>query len=351
MKKNFLKYNSRIIWIITGALAALTVLLLISFISYSGKINRETVETSYEHYYAMITDDSNSSFWQSVYEAARSAGRENNSYVEMISENLSNEYSVAQLMDIAISSGVDGIIVQADESDEMTELINKADEKNIPVVTLLSDNSNSERLSFVGVSNYTLGNEYGSLILTLAGSKGFEESKIDVVVLMDSNSENSGQHVLFAAIKESVEEEGRERALTHADIVLSSYTYDSSNSFSVEESIRNLFMETKDHLPDVIVCLSDVATASVYQTVVDYNRVGSVNILGYYDSDAILKGIEREVINATVSIDTKGLGKSCIDALSEYYELGNTSQYFTTDISVITKENILEYMEAYNDER
>lgn len=46
--------------------------------------------------------------------------------------NLSQDYTREELMQIAISSGVDGIIVTADESDEMTGLINKAEEKQIP---------------------------------------------------------------------------------------------------------------------------------------------------------------------------------------------------------------------------
>lgn len=43
--------------------------------------------------------------------------------------NLSQDYTREELMQIAISSGVDGIIVTADESDEMTGLINKAEEE------------------------------------------------------------------------------------------------------------------------------------------------------------------------------------------------------------------------------
>ena len=33
----------------------------------------------------------------------------------------------------------------------------------------------------------------------------------------------------------------------------------------------------------------------------------------------------------------------CIDALTEYYETGNTSQYFTADSYVIDKTNVGEY--------
>ena len=55
------------------------------------------------------------------------------------------------LMRIAISSGVDGIFVEADESEELTELIDEAVDRDIPVVTLYGDNTHSKRCSFVAV--------------------------------------------------------------------------------------------------------------------------------------------------------------------------------------------------------
>ena len=102
------------------------------------------------------------------------------------------------------------------------------------------------------------------------------------------------------------------------------------------------FMAEK--LPDIIICQSELSTVCVYQTIVDYNKVGLVDILGYYNSDTILKAIDRNVVYATLSIDTVQMGKHSIDALTEYYELGNTSQYFTVDITLINKNNVSQYL-------
>lgn len=79
---------------------------------------------------------------------------------------------------------------------------------------------------------------------------------------------------------------------------------------------------------------------------VDYNKVGDVSILGYYDSDTIIKAIDRNVINATVSVNTEQMGSFCIDALTEYYQYGNTSQYFTADVTLIDKDNVWMYLEG-----
>ena len=77
------------------------------------------------------------------------------------------EYSVPELLRIAIDSSVDGIIVAGDDSSETTELINEAVDQDIPVVTVLSDSMSSLRQCFVGISNYSLGEEYGKQAINL----------------------------------------------------------------------------------------------------------------------------------------------------------------------------------------
>lgn len=339
-----------IIWVITVALIAITTLFVTLFISYSRSLNNGNDDRKYDKYYVMIADDPKSSLWQAVYNSAVEEGEAHNAYVELLSERLAVNYSKYELLEIAIASDVDGIIVSADESEEMTELINRAMAQNIPVVTVFSDNACSDRISFVGIGNYNLGREYGQLISDISKLVGTKEDGIRVAVLMDSNAKDMGQNVLYAAIGEAIEYDNSTHPYTHIPTELFLFTVDATNSFSVEESVRELLQE-KESLPDIVVCLNETDTSSVYQTVVDYNEVGEVIILGYYDSEAILKGIERNVIHSTITVDTKQLGMFSIDALTEYYEMGNTSQYFTADVSIIDKSNVKSYFkEGENNE-
>ena len=79
------------------------------FLSYIRGFREVTDADSYDKYYVMITKDRKSSFWQSVYQGAYQKGLEENAYVDLLGENLSEDYSREDLMRIAISSGVDGI--------------------------------------------------------------------------------------------------------------------------------------------------------------------------------------------------------------------------------------------------
>ena len=344
------RYNSIIIGIITLVIIALTIVLVINFIRYTNRFAFSNEDETYDRYYVMITDNPKSSFWQSVYRSALDEAKGSNDCIEMISDNLSRDYSVYELMEIATISGVDGIIVSADESREMTELIDKATSNGIQVVTLYNDNSASERLSFVGVSNYNLGKQYGELILKIAQEKNFSTDKIEVVIFADVNSADAAQNLMFTAVQETVDSEDPSEKINHSPIDLTIYGVDTTNELSVEESIKTFLLKDRESLPEIVVCLNEMDTIAAYQTVVDYNEVGLVNILGYYDSEVILNGIDRNVIYATISTDTEQMGRYSVNALNEYFQYGYTSQYFTSDISVITRENVAQYMEEDEDE-
>ena len=327
--------------IITVLFLTFTLIIGLLLTRYYAKISQKSSQTNkYDKYYVMIVEDVKSDFWKSVYKSAYENGINQGVYVELMGENLTKEYSKEDLMRIAIASDVDGIIVVADESETMTALIDEAAAKDIMVVTLQGDNTNSRRLSFIGVGSYNLGREYGKQIVNIIENKA---GVSNVAVLVDLNAKDSSQNILCSAISETIIKSGKN------NINLSIVSVDSSNSFSAEESIRDIFMT--DNQPDIIVCLSESNTTCVYQAVVDYNKVGQIDILGYYISDTILNGIDRNVIYATFAIDTDQLGQYCVDALREYSELGNTSQYFAADIKLVNKENVAEFLGGEVDEK
>lgn len=380
-KKSYTWYLS-----LTVLLIVITIIVgIIVFSYYFHHFSTEQDAGSYDRYYVMIASDTTASLWQPIYEGAYEAGLEENCYVDFLNGSFANtnDYSREDLMRVAIASEADGIIVEADESDEMTELINQAAAEGIPVITLYGDNTQSDRCSFVGVGSYDLGREYGRQVLKIAQERqdagsitiytddeaaedgalsnkriGSDRSFTDVagqamvveeggnqeanvMILVNAYAQDSGQNILCSGIQETIDKE-KEKGM---DISLSLVSIDDSSSFAVEESIRDIFMEGE--LPDIIVCLNELCTTCVYQAVIDYNKVGQVNILGYYDSDTILRAIDRNVIYATIAVDTQQMGRSCVEALTEYNAVGNTSQYFIADIELIDKENVEQYMSIH----
>lgn len=295
-------------------------------------------EKVYDQYYVLITDDPKASLWQSIYQGAYLEAQEKNILVDLLGENLGVNYSCVDLMDIAISSDVDGIMVYADESDEMKERIDLASQMGIPVVTLFNDCTLSKRCSYVGISGYDLGKEYGKKVLDVLKDKSdLNNHPLNIVVLSDAKKEDAQLSVIVSGLKEAVADEYDDNSVINVSFA----NVDNTNAFSAEESIRDIFMSGE--VPDIVLCLNELNTTCVYQAVVDYNMVGQVNILGYYDSDIILQAIDHDVITATASIDTYQMGELSVNALEEYNELGYTSQYSPANVTIIDSENISRY--------
>ena len=255
--------------------------------------------------------------------------------MEMLGSNLSTDYSREELLKIAVASGVDGIILEADDSLPITVHLEEADAKGIPVVTVLEDNSQGIRKSFVGVSNYNLGREYGKQVLSIQ-----DKEVKDVLVLMNAGTTDTSQNIIFSGIQETLAEQEAEGE--KSDIQVRTKAVEMQGAFDVEESVRNILME--ETLPDVIICLDEISTSCAYQAVVDYNMVGQIDIIGYYDSETILKAIERNVLRSTISIDTAELGRFCVEALDEYRKNGYVSEYFSVGTNLITSENVKDYL-------
>jgi len=132
-------------------------------------------------------------------------------------------------------------------------------------------------------------------------------------------------------------------AVANYNVAVKSIMVNTKDAFSSEESIRKIIMD-KENPPDLLVCLTESDTRSAYQAVVDYNKVGEVGIVGYYNSEMILLAIEKNIVHSTMTLDAKQMGAYCVEALTEYLKTNNVSVYYSVDISVINRNNVKDYI-------
>ena len=285
---------------------------------------------SYEKHYLMISGEENNLMWDSIYESASKAAKEEDAYVELISPQQGDSYTQADYLRIGIASQVDGIILEADGSSEEEALIQEALEDGIPVVTVLTDDSSSARISFVGLNSYQLGNAYTEQILGLLK----KDQSTNVMLLSNSQSKTQETNLIYYQIKKELEE----KKAKEQDVTITEYSINSSSDFDTEEFVRDIFVNGES-LPDVLVCMDEVVTECVYQALVDYNEVGNVDVVGFYYSDVILDAISKGIISSAIALDMEEVGRYSINALEEYFSLGHTSSYYSVGQHVITREN------------
>lgn len=340
MKQKTVDRNRIILSVLAFTSLALLLATVIGLIYFNNRIEvyshgGDAKINEYRHVYAFIADDTDDTLSESLYKDMVEYGKLNDCFVERIGSGLTANYSKKDLINIAIYSKVDGIIIQGDGTKETDELINKADKAGIPVVTVFTDNKNSARKSFIGMDDFSVGTDYGMQIMNAARDSGKQAGDtVSVLVLM--NSQFSNQNTILAAIQDKVASANP----AGPQIKVSTENITSSTAFSIQENVKDL-LDGYPTLPDVIVCLSDINTRSVYQCIVESNRVGSTKILGYYDSETVIKAIERGAVFATFTVATDQMAKFCVDALNEYKETGNVSSYFRTDYELVTPDTLV----------
>jgi len=305
------------------------------YFAYHRLGNTETGQTrTFNRHYMMIVDDAQSAFWQSVYASASEEAESEDAYVELAGSDLSEKHTLEEYLEIGIASKVDGIIVCPDGSDAVKAKIKEATQAGIPVVTILEDDSDSGRVSYVGVNTYEMGQIYGSVILKEASA---DTNRI--YVMQDARENTTYNDMILNQIKMTINEGKWQNAVPE----VRSYEIQKDNNFDAEEIIRNMFLNSAS-APDILVCLNDADSESASQAAVDYNEVGKVRIIAYYTSDKVMESIKKGIISDTISLDTKNMGTSSVQALKEYIDSGYTSDYISVDLSVVNLDNVDDYI-------
>src|SRR5699024_55430 len=100
---------------------------------------------------------------------------------------------------IAIASRVDGIILYTDGDSRISDLIDEAMEQGIPVVTVMNDDTESRRVSYVGVNHYQLGN--------ICGEQGVEllkEGENRIMMISGSAAGDVGTNLMYSQMNQVI---------------------------------------------------------------------------------------------------------------------------------------------------
>lgn len=157
----------------------------------------------------MISNDKDTGMWQSVYESASKEAEEKDAYVELLSPEQMNGYSQADCLKIGIASQVDGIILEADGSKEEQHLINEALKEKIPVVTVMTDDTATGRISFVGLNSYQTGSAYTEQISGMLKAQG----TTSVMFLSTSSSKTQETNLVYSQVKKELEAQKKQASL------------------------------------------------------------------------------------------------------------------------------------------
>lgn len=285
---------------------------------------------SYQYHIAIISDETDTSFWRDVYAGAVEAGAEYGAYIEQIGDNLADRFSMEDAVNIAIYEHVDGILLKPAGEEEIQKLIDKACSRGIPVITMQKDVPDSKRQGFVGINDYFLGQEYGKRVLKIA-----DDSTSLVTVLFPGAGFNESSRKWFRL--------GLSSTVPMDHVRFDFRTIRDDNGLNNAEDVIHDMTEGNVEQPDVIICLDQVLTRSAYQLIRDGGLSDRIRVIGSYVSDDILKGIRQGYVDSTITVDPGAMGRMSVDALMTYKKYHMVSYYTEVGVMLVDKNSAARY--------
>lgn len=129
-------------------------------------IEAKKVESEdYPYHFALIAEEADNEYWRMIEKGAEEAASKHDIYLEYLAPTRADNDKLLKLLDRMISAKVDGIIVQGVEGERFVDLVHKGVERGIPIITVDTDVSASERKAYVGTDNFYAGKLAGKAII------------------------------------------------------------------------------------------------------------------------------------------------------------------------------------------
>ncbi|MCL6588366.1 MAG: substrate-binding domain-containing protein [Firmicutes bacterium] len=279
------------------------------------------------YHFVMITRAADEDYWKQAHQGARQIARAEQAALEYYGPSFLDLKELERLLEMAVLSSVDGILLSAPNDPAFKTLINEAADKGIPVVVLYNEIDGTHKNSFVGVNTYDLGFKTGKALRQAVNGNA------QVAVLVNSNFSATGYRRYLAGIKQSI--------AAYPGLQLKLVLTSKGSSISAEEQTQTIL--TRFPGIQAIICSDPSDTLGVAKVVVDLNRVTQVTILGSGLTPEIANYIKRGVIWGVLADDPGELGAQGMSALIRMRKDKSGPQNYDLPLFLIHRENLDNY--------
>jgi len=262
--------------------------------------------------------------WQDVKFGLENAASKHQASIEFLEKGFEEDRADASCIEMAVDSGVDGIILYANDSSFDKEL-EYAAENYVPVVMVINGYTH-DKIFQLGSDSTLIADK----MLEYVEEMDVDSSSIAII------SSNQSEEYKYGQFRTKFYDSGRNVMLR---------TFSGPHVFDANKTVKEL-IASEDEV-DLICCLDSTATLGVAQSIVELNKVNVISIVGSGKTDEILNMIQKGVISATVAVDYEKIGSEAIDIL-----VNNSSKpilydkRILSDVYVIDKSNVRSYIEV-----
>ncbi|UTR14020.1 sugar-binding protein [Salipaludibacillus sp. LMS25] len=275
-----------------------------------------------KYHIALIGEEKDHDYWRLVGEGAKEAEAIYDTVVEYEGPKRSNPEEQLKLLDMAIQSNVDGIIVQA-LNENFKGLINKATNKGIPVITIDTDAPDSMRLTYIGTDNYLAGQ--------LAGKALLEDTAGEVTVGIITGSLNNKHHQLrVEGFKEVVEKEDRIKVVA----------IEESNILRVEAEDKAYQLLTDHENITALYGTSSYDGIGIVAAAKSLDKLEDLYVISFDTLEENIELLKKEELDVVIGQQPFQMGFDSIGIMLEIITERAIQEVYYTDVTVLRKSDL-----------
>lgn len=310
-----------------------TILLLLLFLYFFGQFFMTTYQIQHSvnqikyvapvpenrKHITVISQELDNPYWKTVEKGAKEAAAKYGMQMEYIGPIRINPDEQLALMDKAIASQSDGLIVQGSKEKAFLSLMKKAEDHHIPVIAVDTDTPANSKISYVGTDNFASGQALGRAIAT--GIKGRGEVGI---ILGSATAENHQLRLkgILSVLKEHPE--------------IKQVSVQTSNISRIQSARQAEKMILKYPNIKAIAGTSALDGVGILQAVKNLNRQ-DIQIYGFDELEETKKAIKKGEIRASIAQRPYRMGFESIKLLADYYQKKHVPKEHFTSFSKIQK--------------
>jgi len=284
-------------------------------------------EKNYSENFILIKKESNNYYWDAIEKSIVENSENDRSVIEILDESKTNLISQNELLELAIISKPDGIIISGFDSKAMETNLIDASEQEIPIVFINDEGTNTLRNAYVGPNNYQRGQ--------MAIQELIRANKEYNVLIIDEYGPEESNLVIDGMISE---------INNYENIELSMIQESSDYRFDLNNNIREIISQNPEI--NVIIGTSIYHGSSIAKSIIEMNRVGDIEIVAFDRSKETLNYIKRGVIKATLFTDGETIGKEAINTLKTIVSDEFILDVYYVPTVIVNSENIDDYLEG-----
>ena len=309
--------------------------------------------------FALVPKSVGHPYWEGVREGMEAAAAQNNVKAIFHGPPEASVEEQLKIIEDLITQRYDGIGISPNDPNAVKEVIKRAMEKGIAVVTFDSDSPESDRLIYIGTDNRAAGRIGGQQMIEILGAKQKQQASEELLVQIIGGQPGAWNlNERMEGFKEAIE--GRNIKL--CDDLFNEENPDTAlqvaeNAINAHPNLRGFFCSNAFGGPGAALAIKGAIQRGK-------TNPGHIRVVAFDTTDDILNYVEEGIIDCTLAQQTQKMGALSIDRLVEFAtqrrETGkfvavpNGEDVIDTGVSVVWPEDVAKYRtkpaEATNDE-